>query len=94
MKKDLSKNRLFDRNGKDIPEIELKIDYKELLELLKSKIDDGVANFFAGFSKVMAENIDNQCRAFHIFLGGNASKSVLVKQAFEDAKEKQLKAYK
>ncbi|GHR24544.1 hypothetical protein JP0094_02240 [Helicobacter pylori] len=89
-----SKITLFDRNGKEIPEIELKIDYKELLNLLKSKIDDGVANFFAGFSKVMAENIDNQCRAFHIFLGGSASKSVLVKQAFEDAKEKQLKAYK
>ncbi|GAA7975189.1 hypothetical protein JP0546_07580 [Helicobacter pylori] len=43
---------------------------------------------------MMAENIDNQCRAFHIFLGGNASKSVLVKQALENAKEKQLKAYK
>ncbi|WRA39305.1 hypothetical protein KVL00_00290 [Helicobacter pylori] len=89
-----SKITLFDRNGKDISEIELKIDYKELLNLLKSKIDDGVANFFAGFSKVMAENIDNQCRAFHIFLGGNASQSVLVKQAFENAKEKELKAYK
>ncbi|GAA7303517.1 hypothetical protein HpM042_04940 [Helicobacter pylori] len=94
LKKDLSKNKLFDRNGKEVEEIELKIDCKELLELLKSKIDDGVTNFFAGFSKVMAENIDNQCRAFHIFLGENASKSVLVKQAFEDAKEKQLKAYK
>ncbi|GAA8093339.1 hypothetical protein HpNP4_04730 [Helicobacter pylori] len=70
------------------------MDCKELLNLLKSKIDEGVANFFAGFSKVMAENIDNQCRAFHIFLGGNASKSVLVKQAFENAKEKQLKDYK
>ncbi|GAA9679464.1 hypothetical protein HpVH26_04040 [Helicobacter pylori] len=45
------KAQLFDRNGKDIPEIELKIDFKELLNLLKSKIDDGVANFFAGFSK-------------------------------------------
>ncbi|GHS06525.1 hypothetical protein VN0802_05170 [Helicobacter pylori] len=89
-----SKITLFDRNGKEVEENELKIDYKELLELLKSKIDDGVANFFAGFSKVMAENIDNQCRAFHIFLGENASKSVLVKQAFENAKEKQLKAYK
>ncbi|NPS34859.1 hypothetical protein [Helicobacter pylori] len=89
-----SKITLFDRNGKDIPEIELKMDYKELLNLLKSKIDDGVKNFFVGFSKVMAENIDNQCRAFHIFLGGNASKSVLVKQAFENAKEKELKAYK
>lgn len=42
----------------------------------------------------MAENIDDQCRAFHIFLGGNASRSVLVKQAFENAKEKQLKDYK
>ncbi len=62
-----SKTTLFDRNGNDMPEIELKIDCKELLELLKSKMDDGVANFFAGFSKVMAENIDNQCRAFHIF---------------------------
>ncbi|PUD26668.1 hypothetical protein E5P63_00305 [Helicobacter pylori] len=87
--------RLFDRNGNEIQENKLKIDYyKELLNLLKEKIDDGVANFFAGFSKVMAENIDNQCRAFHIFLGGNASKSVLVKQAFENAKEEQLKAYK
>ncbi|GAA9102538.1 hypothetical protein HpHA157_05930 [Helicobacter pylori] len=88
-----SKITLFDRNGTEYDN-ELKIDCKELLELLKSKIDDGVANFFAGFSKVMAENIDDQCRAFHIFLGGNASKSVLVKQAFENAKEKQLKAYK
>ncbi|WQS03583.1 hypothetical protein KVC54_00305 [Helicobacter pylori] len=94
LKNDFSKITLFDRNGNDIPEIELKMDYKELLNLLKSKIDDGVKNFFAGFSKVMAENIDNQCRAFHIFLGGNASKSVLVKQAFENAKEKELKAYK
>ncbi|GAA7328821.1 hypothetical protein HpCK63_02450 [Helicobacter pylori] len=76
LKKDLSKNKLFDRNGKEVEEIELKVDYKELLELLKSKMDDGVANFFAGFSKVMAENIDNQCRAFHIFLGENASKSL------------------
>ncbi|GAA8681137.1 hypothetical protein Kyoto142A_09160 [Helicobacter pylori] len=94
LKKDLSKITLFDRNGKEVEEIELKIDCKELLELLKGKIDEGVANFFAGFSKVMVENIDNQCRAFHIFLGENASKSVLVKQAFENAKEKQLKAYK
>ncbi|GAB0050054.1 hypothetical protein YGH007_03440 [Helicobacter pylori] len=85
---------LFDRNGGEKEENEFEVDYKELLNLLKDKIDDGVANFFAGFSKVMAENIDDQCRAFHIFLGGNASKSVLVKQAFENAKEKQLKDYK
>ncbi len=94
LKNDFRNITLSDRNGNDIPEIELKIDYKELLSILKEKIDDGVKNFFAGFSKVMAENIDNQCRAFHIFLGGNASKSVLVKQAFENAKEKELKAYK
>ncbi|WRA21880.1 hypothetical protein KVK03_00290 [Helicobacter pylori] len=87
------KVQLFDRNGNEVEEDGFRVDYKELLNLLKDKIDDGVANFFAGFSKVMAENIDNQCRAFHIFLGGNASKSVLVKQAFENAKENQLKAY-
>ncbi|MEJ8610393.1 hypothetical protein [Helicobacter pylori] len=85
---------LFDRNGGEKAEIELEVDYKELLNLLKSKIGEGVANFFAGFSKVMAENIDGECQAFHIFLGGNASKSVLVKQAFENAKEEQLKDYK
>ncbi|WQZ91799.1 hypothetical protein KVK76_00290 [Helicobacter pylori] len=89
------KVQLFDRNGGDSISVEdFKVDCKELLSLLKEKIDGGVANFFAGFSKVMAENIDNQCRAFHIFLGGNVSKSVLVKQAFENAKEKQLKDYK
>lgn len=87
------KVQLFDRNGTET-ECDLKIHYKELLNLLKDKIDDGVANFFVGFSKVMAENIDPQCNEFHIFLGGNASKSVLVKQAFENAKEEQLKAYK
>ncbi|PDW37682.1 hypothetical protein KVD85_00305 [Helicobacter pylori] len=87
------KVQLLDRNGVET-ECDLKVDCKELLSLLKDKIDEGVANFFAGFSKVMAENIDDQCRAFHIFLGGNASKSVLVKQAFENAKEKQLKDYK
>ncbi len=86
------KTMLLDRNGVET-ECDLKVDCKELLSLLKGKIDDGVANFFAGFSKVMAENIDNQCRAFHIFLGGNASRSLLVKQAFENAKEKQLKDY-
>ncbi len=87
------KINLFDKNGGQV-EIEFKVDCKEFLNLLKDKIDEGVANFFAGFSKVMAENIDGECRAFHIFLGGNASKSVLVKQAFENDKEKQLKAYK
>ncbi|MFP6004010.1 hypothetical protein ACLF8B_00305 [Helicobacter pylori] len=87
------KTALLDRNGVET-ECDLQVDCKELLSLLKGKIDDGVANFFAGFSKVMAENIDDECRAFHIFLGGNASRSVLVKQAFENAKEKQLKDYK
>ncbi|MGN8360275.1 hypothetical protein ACR9J0_04515 [Helicobacter pylori] len=89
------KIQLFDRNGVETKgETQLKVDCKELLNLLKDKINEGVANFFAGFSKVMAENIDDQCRAFHIFLGGNASRSLLVKQAFENAKEKQLKDYK
>ncbi len=87
------KTMLLDRNGVET-ECDLKVDCKELLNLLKDKINEDVANFFAGFSKVMAENIDDQCRAFHIFLGGNASKSVLVKQAFENAKEEQLKDYK
>ncbi len=86
------KTMLLDRNGVET-ECDLKVDCKEILSLLKDKINEGVANFFAGFSKVMAENIDDQCRAFHIFLGGNASRSVLVKQAFENAKEKQLKDY-
>ncbi|GAA8186860.1 hypothetical protein HpKG127_03910 [Helicobacter pylori] len=48
------KAMLFDRNGKEY-ENELKVDCKELLNFLKSKIDEGVANFFAEFSKVMAE---------------------------------------
>ncbi|GAA7719901.1 hypothetical protein HpCOL13_08470 [Helicobacter pylori] len=86
------KTMLLDRNGVET-ECTLQVDCKELLNLLKDKINEGVANFFAGFSKVMAENIDDQCRAFHIFLGGNASRSLLVKQAFENAKEKQLKDY-
>ncbi len=83
---------LLDKNGVE-KECELLTDCKELLNLLKDKINKGVLNFFAGFSKVMAENIDDQCKAFHIFLGGNASQSVLVKQAFEEAIESELKDY-
>ncbi|RVZ11536.1 hypothetical protein EC525_01330 [Helicobacter pylori] len=90
-KKDF-KTMLLDRNGVET-ECDLQVDCKELLKFLKDKIKEGVANFFAGFSKVMAENIDDECRVFHIFLGGNASRSALVKQAFENAKEKQLKDY-
>ncbi|MGN8407015.1 hypothetical protein ACR9KH_04420 [Helicobacter pylori] len=86
------KTMLLDRNGVET-ECDLKVDCKELLNLLKDKINESVANFFAGFSKVMAENIDDECRVFHIFLGGNARRSALVKQAFENAKEKQLKDY-
>ncbi|EMH18916.1 hypothetical protein HMPREF1417_01165 [Helicobacter pylori GAM260Bi] len=52
------KAMLLDRNGVET-ECDLKVDCKELLSLLKGKIDEGVANFFAGFSKVMAENIDD-----------------------------------
>ncbi|WQY87027.1 hypothetical protein E5L60_00325 [Helicobacter pylori] len=92
-KKDDIKAQLFNRNGVET-ECDLKVDCKELLNLLKGKINEGVANFFAGFSKVMAENIDDQCNEFHIFLGGNASRSMLVKQVFENAKEKQLKDYR
>ncbi len=89
---EIFKIKLLDKNGAD-KECELLTDCKELLNLLKDKINKGVLNFFAGFSKVMAENIDDQCKAFHIFLGGNASQSVLVKQAFEEAIESELKDY-
>ncbi len=50
------KTMLLDRNGVET-ECDLKVDCKEILSLLKDKIDDGVANFFAGFSKVMAETL-------------------------------------
>ncbi|MCQ2665269.1 hypothetical protein JT190_08105, partial [Helicobacter pylori] len=53
------KTMLLDRNGVET-ECDLKVDCKELLNLLKDKINEGVANFFAGFSKVMAENIDDE----------------------------------
>ncbi len=90
---EIFKITLLDKNGVEKTELSLKTDHKELLNLLKDKINKGVLNFFAGFSKVMAENIDDQCKAFHIFLGGNASQSVLVKQAFEEAIESELKDY-
>ena len=88
------KVQLLDRNGGDSPVEDFKVDYKELLNLLKDKIDDGVKNFFAGFSKVMAENIDNQCRAFHIFLGGMRANRCWSNKRLKTLREEQLKAYK
>lgn len=50
------KAMLLDRNGVEA-DCDLKVDCKELLNLLKGKIEEGVANFFAGFSKVMAKTL-------------------------------------
>lgn len=49
-KKDF-KTMLLDRNGVET-DCDLKVDCKELLNLLKDKINEGVANFFAGFSNL------------------------------------------
>ncbi|WP_104748750.1 hypothetical protein [Helicobacter cetorum] len=79
------KIQLFNKDGES-KECNLSIDCQELLKILRDKIEKGVKDFFAELIKVIShadEHGIKELQKFHIFLGGNASKSILVKQAFE-----------
>ncbi|WP_291946876.1 hypothetical protein [Campylobacter sp.] len=74
-----------DGNG-DTKEISLNFDPQKLLSILESKINEGVDKFYQAFKK--ASQKMEGLETLNIFLGGNSSKSKLVKKAFEEMESK------
>lgn len=73
-------------NNPDSPPIEetLSVDFEKLVEILKQEIYGGVRQFFANLKEATAKEKCIGVDRIHIFLGGNASRSPLVSQAFEE----------
>lgn len=71
---------LYSRDGK-LKNCELTVDEDRLREVIKSRIEKGVKNFFESWR--MATNDMGEIDKFYIFLAGNSSKSKFVKEIFE-----------
>ncbi|MDL0108619.1 hypothetical protein NYG93_06005 [Campylobacter felis] len=76
---------LIDNDGKMIA-LELECNVKDLEAKLVERIDKGVENFYHTY-KIAVEKMKG-INKLHIFLGGNSSRSPLVKEAFERMMQK------
>ncbi|WP_158652917.1 hypothetical protein [Helicobacter bizzozeronii] len=74
--------------GKDI---NLTINYPHLLAVLRREIEDGVKNFFTSL-RLLGGKIEGMTK-LHIFLGGNASRSPLLKAIFLEHIDKEKEKY-
>ncbi len=81
--KGIIKVDLTDNEGKLLPNVELKIDMKELETILKERIEKGVKNFFESF-RTSFNALSKRVDKLHIFLAGNASKSEFVNELFDE----------
>lgn len=71
----------------EVKTLALEIDIIKLRQILKDKIANGVKKFFECFKNDASSKMP-EIEKFHIFLGGNASRSPLVKEAFLEAIDK------
>lgn len=75
---------LFNSDGELITNCELKIDVKQLDEIIYERIDKGVRNFFLGLTEAFNLPHDtNKIDCVNIFLAGNSCKSAVVKELFD-----------
>ena len=88
---------LLNRNGEREEGIELEIDTDILKEKIKNLIEEGINNFFKALTlAVYKNNLINDVEKINIFLSGNSSKNIFVKEIFntkikEYEKEMKLK---
>ena len=76
----------LNNNARSNETITLKVEVSKLIEVLKDRIHKGVDMFYHSF-KLVADRMED-LKKLHIFLGGNSSRSILVKEAFEARIEK------
>lgn len=75
---------LFDSDGELMTNYELKIDMKQLDEIIYARIDKGVRNFFLGLAEAFNLPHDtNKIDCVNILLAGNSCKSLIVKDLFD-----------
>lgn len=74
-------------NGKDTVAIDLNVDKDELLQLIVNRIEKGVKNFFEALDMAFDNENAKDLNQIQIFLAGNASKSPIVKNLFEEYSE-------
>lgn len=75
---------LFTEQGKMLTNTSLKVNEKQLFQLLKQRIESGVDNFFQGFKNCSDNPELNEMDHMRILLAGNSSKSPLVWNAFQE----------
>ncbi|OON98459.1 MAG: hypothetical protein ATN35_04825 [Epulopiscium sp. Nele67-Bin004] len=75
--------RLFKDNDQLSAKLKLKIDCDMLEEMLKNRIELGVARFFTSLRDTFSDITTEGSATINIFLAGNASKSRIVRHLFE-----------
>lgn len=87
--------QMYDFNGKAVPNCKFSMDTNELLGLVKERIWKGVEAFFNCIEKTICNNISAQraSEKMYIFLAGNSSKSVFVKEIFNEMINKRNSEY-
>ena len=87
--------QLYDKSGKAVPNCTFTIDTAKLIEMIKDRISDGVGAFFTCFEKSVLHNLSaqNASEKVYIFLAGNSSRSVFVKEIFDEFIEKRNEEY-
>ena len=76
---------LYNMDGEPVPQCVLEFSSQELVEMLKNRIQKGIDSFFQCLLKVFQdrEDVTAEDDTIYIFLAGNASKSVFVKELFQ-----------
>lgn len=87
--------QMYDFNGKPVPNCRFNIDTKQLLELIKQRIQKGTDAFFKCIEKSILGNRAAQFASekIYIFLAGNSCKSSFVKEIFQNTIKKYNKEY-
>ena len=75
---------MFDKNGNIVTNFQLKIDEKELEDILRERIEKGVRNFFESLRMAFDNEKISDVKKINIFLAGNSSKSDIVREMFEE----------
>lgn len=75
---------LLHNDGSVEPGVELEANRESIMNILRTRIDSGVGQFFRAFETAFANRGDKgmNMEKMYIFLAGNSSKSPLVKEAF------------
>lgn len=76
---------LYNIDGEPVPQCVLEFSSQELIELIRNRIQKGINSFFQCLTKMFLyrEEAQQEGNIIYIFLAGNSSKSVFVKELFQ-----------